>query len=116
MSTASYSAPEDKFSLKWFVIINGFIRIFGGDAYEEIRGIAQETVALGDKISWTVFRVPLLSGEKLSSSEDLVNACFIGDAEGRDGLCLDRGRLARWVLKELEEAKWIGLCPALSNA
>lgn len=80
--------------------------------------MAKETVALGDKIEWTVFRVPLLRGNQVLIEENpgKVNAVWIGDKQGRDGLHLDRGRLARWILRELEERKWIGLCPFLANA
>lgn len=78
--------------------------------------MAKETVALGEKIDWTVFRVPLLKGEKLGENEGDVNAVFVGDSKGRDGLTLDRGRLARWILGELYEGKWVGHCPMLANA
>ncbi|CZT48507.1 uncharacterized protein RSE6_09211 [Rhynchosporium secalis] len=128
LSTPSYSAPEDGRSLKWWVSINLYIRVLPGDAYDEIRGMAQATVDLGEKIKWTVFRVPLLSGKELGSApnkgdaevgkreREEVNACYVGDKKGRDGLCLDRGRLARWVLGEIGEGKWVGALPLISNA
>ncbi|KAK0105038.1 hypothetical protein ONS95_004594 [Cadophora gregata] len=116
LSTASYSAPEDTRSVKWWVAINMYVRVIGGDAYNEVRGMAQATVDLGEKIKWTVFRVPLLSGKALGDSEGEVEACYVGDKKGRDGLWLDRGRLARWILGELDEGKWIGTCPLVSNA
>lgn len=77
--------------------------------------MAQETVALGDKIQWTVFRVPLLNGTKLGENKGDVHAVFVGDSKGRDGLGLDRGRLAGWILGEIYEEKWVGLCPILAN-
>ncbi|PBP17081.1 NmrA family protein [Diplocarpon rosae] len=116
LSTPSYSAPEDTRSLKWWAAINLYIRVFGGDSYDEIRGMAEATVALGESVSWTVFRVPLLSGTELGTGEGEVNACYVGDKEGRDGLSLVRARLVRWVLGEMEEGKWIGTCPLVSNA
>jgi nucleoside-diphosphate-sugar epimerase len=116
LSTASYSAPEDKHSIKWFFAINFYVKVIGGDTYEEIKGMAEETVALGEKIDWTVFRVPLLQGTELDANNGgEVNAVYVGDKKGRDGLHLDRGRLARWILKELEERKWVGACPILAN-
>ncbi|KAF8846936.1 NAD(P)-binding protein [Acephala macrosclerotiorum] len=119
LSTASYTAPEDRASLKWWVAINCYIKVIGGDTYTEIRGMAEETVSLGEKISWTLFRVPLLRGEKLdddwNKGELGVEACYVGDRKGRDGLFLDRGRLARWVLGELDEGKWVGCSPLVSN-
>jgi len=122
LSTPSYSAPEDSRSVKWFFAINFYIRVIGGDTYNEIRGIAQQTVALGREIEWTVFRVPLLQGKELVGAEefktveDEVYASFVGDKEGHDGLQLERSRLVRWILREMEEKKWVGLCPMLSNA
>jgi hypothetical protein len=78
--------------------------------------MAEETVALGEKINWTVFRVPLLQGKTLRENDGPVNAAYVGDKQGRDGLHLDRGRLARWILAELQEGKWINACPMLANA
>lgn len=96
--------------------INWYIKVIGGDTYTEISGMAKETVALGDKISWTVFRVPLLNGTKLGDNKRDVHAVFVGDSKGRDGLSLDRGKLANWILNEIYEEKWNGLCPILANA
>ncbi|KAI0996271.1 hypothetical protein K3495_g11910 [Podosphaera aphanis] len=115
LSTPSFPAPEDKFSLKWFIAVNGYIRLFHMDAYEEIRGIAQATVDLGDKVEWTVFRVPLLEGKTLNENKGDVASCYIGDAQGKDGLHLDRGRLVKWILAEMDEKKWVGHLPAISN-
>jgi len=119
LATPSYSAPQDKRSIKWFVSIDCYIRVIGGDSYGEIRGMAQATVDLSDKCEWTVFRVPLLQGKELDEAKkgvEEVNAVFVGDKQGKDGIHLDRGRLARWILTELEERKWVGLCPLLANA
>jgi len=116
LSTASYSAPEDSRSIKWFVAINLYIKVIGGDTYPEITGISKETVALGEKIGWTLFRVPLLQGKELGENDGEVNAVYVGDKKGRDGLHLDRGRLARWILMELDDQKWVCACPFLANA
>lgn len=35
--------------------------------------------------------------------------------DGNDGLTLSRKSNAVWVLQELEERKWVGRAPALSN-
>jgi len=116
LSTASYSAPEDTSSFKWWLAINCYIKVIGGDSYTEILGFTEETVALGEKMKWTAFRVPLLNGKELDENEGEVNAAYVGDNKGRDGLFLDRGRLARWILNELDEGKWIGCSPLVSNA
>jgi hypothetical protein len=93
-----------------------YIRVIGGDPYHEIRGMSQATAALGEKIAWTIFRVPLLSGKTLGENEGEVETCYVGDKKGRDGLWLDRGRLCRWVLAELEEGNRVGYAPFVSNA
>ena len=118
LATPSYTAPQDKRSIKWFVSIDCYIRVIGGDSYGEIKAIAQVTVNLGGKCEWTVFRVPLLQGKELGDVKKEgpeVNAVFVGDKQGKDGIHLDRGRLACWILTELDERKWVGLCPLLSN-
>jgi hypothetical protein len=63
-----------------------------------------------------VFRVPKLYGKTTDAHPGEVYSSFIGDPKGRDGIYLDRGRLACWILGELDEGKWIGACPALANA
>ena len=60
--------------------------------------------------------MPGLNGKDLNENPGAVNACYIGDKNGRDGLNLDRWRLARWLLEELEERKWVDACPHLANA
>ncbi|RFU32426.1 hypothetical protein B7463_g3916, partial [Scytalidium lignicola] len=114
LSTPSYPAPEDTHSLKWFTAIHCYIRLLGGDTYKEINGISNATTELGDKVAWTIFRVPLLKGTRLDENDGDVAEAFVGN--GKDGLSLDRGRLALWVLKEMDEKKWVRLCPLISNA
>lgn len=41
-----------------------------------------------------------------------VKAGYVGDV----GMKIKRKALAEWILKEMEEGRWIGKCPALSNA
>lgn len=144
LSTASYSAPQDTRSVKWFFGIQGFIRTIGGSSYNEISGMAAATVSLGDEVEWTLFRVPLMKGSELSKdqedvikrikngememrskkadgersiSEEIakVNAAFVGDSGGKDWLLLDRGRLVVWLLGEIEERRWIRQAPTLAN-
>jgi len=115
LATPSYAAPEDARSLKWFVSIHVYIRGLDNYAYNEMNGIGKETVALGDRIDWTLFRVPLLRGDKLEIKDGRVSESFVGDAGGKDALTLNRSALVRWVLKEIDEKKWVGKCPLLSN-
>jgi len=116
LSTASYKALEDKHSLKWSIAINFYIKLLGGDTYKEINGISNETVALGDKAEWTLFRLPLLRGTELHKDDGKVRTAYIGDEHGDDGLSVDRSRVVWWALKEIDEKKWVGKCPTLANA
>lgn len=115
LSTPSYSPPQDTRSLKWLAAIRFYVRLFGGDAYKEIRGFSAATAALGDNVDWSLFRVPLLKGTKLHENDGPVTETYVGDKHGRDGFSLDRGRLALWVLNEIDERKWVRLCPLISN-
>jgi hypothetical protein len=114
LSTASYSAPQDSSSILWFAAIKLYIKPTGGDAYAEISGIGIEAVALGDKIDWTVFRVPLLRGGKDAHNLGPVNAGWVGDGKRRDKIFLNREPLVHYIFHELEETGWIGKCPMLS--
>lgn len=66
-STASYKAPEDKFSLKWWFGIT-MVKWFAGSAYYEINAMSRATVEClpVENVEWTLFRyvvspsVPLL--------------------------------------------------------
>ncbi|KAM3421645.1 hypothetical protein BST61_g2030 [Cercospora zeina] len=122
LSTPSFGVPEDKFSLKWWCGVQ-FVYWLFGDAYDEVVGIGKVTskgplVATrdsayddGKKVAWTVFRVPGLWNGKRA---DAVRAGWVG--ERGDGLLLNRKSLAVWLLQEMEEKKWVGKCPALSDA
>lgn len=112
LSTPSHSDPKDGRSLKWWLVVT-MVKLLGGDTFKEAFNMAASTVALGDKVEWTVFRVPALKGETLDENPGGVNAGYLGD--GKDGLELDRGRMARWVLNEIDEKKWIQASPVISN-
>lgn len=56
LSTASYKAPEDRFSLKWWFGVWS-VKLFLGSAYQEINGMSRAAASLpSDKIEWTLFR------------------------------------------------------------
>ncbi|KAF2210637.1 hypothetical protein CERZMDRAFT_99251 [Cercospora zeae-maydis SCOH1-5] len=122
LSTPSFRVPEDKFSVKWWCGVQ-FVYWLFGDAYDEVVGIANVTTkgpllsardsahGNGEEVAWTVFRVPGLWHGKRA---DAVRAGWIGDRG--DGLLLNRKSLAVWLLQEVEESKWVGKCPALSDA
>lgn len=62
-----------------------------------------------EQLNWTLFRVPFLTNGKAGP----VKASWAG--RGEDGMFLSRKSLARWVLGEIEEKKWVGDAPLISN-
>lgn len=108
VSTASYRAPQDTFSLIYRLMVWS-IYLFFPAAYAEINGMTPLMVELPSELQWTVFRVPMLANKEAGP----VKAGFVGAGVGWR---IERKAMAEWVLKEMEEKKWVGKCPALSNA
>ncbi|KAF2791001.1 NAD(P)-binding protein [Melanomma pulvis-pyrius CBS 109.77] len=109
VSTASYRAPQDVFSFLYSLMIWS-VYLFFNFAYIEINTMTPLITALPvAEMNWTVFRVPMLK----DGPSGPVKAEFVGKGVG---MSLDRKALADWLLKEMEEGKWIGKCPAVSNA
>jgi len=70
-----------------------------------------EVVSSDDELEWTAFRVPHLN----DGPADLpVYAGLLGP-EWKGTFELSRGSQARWILKEIEEGKWVRGAPTISN-
>ncbi|KAF2731692.1 hypothetical protein EJ04DRAFT_566594 [Polyplosphaeria fusca] len=109
ISTASYRAPQDGFSLLTSILVY-LVYLFGNAAYQEINGFTPLIASIStEELEWTVARVPVL--RKGEAKE--VKAGFVGQGVS---IMLERKGLAEWMLKELEERKWVGKCPVLGNA
>lgn len=68
-------------------------------------------VAAQDDLDWTVFRVPFLT----EASADLeVHAGLLGP-DYKGSTSLSRPSLAKWILQEVQEGKWIKRSPVLGN-
>jgi hypothetical protein len=63
-------------------------------------------------LDWTVFRVPHLTDGDPHAKVIAGNL----DQAFAGGTDLSRGRLVRWVLKEVQERKWVRRAPLLANA
>jgi hypothetical protein len=108
VSTASYKAPEDRFSLLYALMVWSVYLLFRS-AYNEINGFTPLITSLPvDEVKWTVFRVPMLKNGEAKE----VKAGYVGDV----GVRLERKALAEWVLEEMVECRWVGKCPAVANA
>lgn len=103
--------PRDVKSWAWWRY--GFIvETVAPQGNAEMKGIGEVVSDAGEEFEWTVFRVPHLNDE--DDAGEVVEAEFLGEGfEG--GLELSRGSLARWVLGEIEEGKWISKAPVLGN-
>lgn len=109
LSTPSYTVPEDKGGLKWKGVVM-LIKLIGGSAYEEITSFSALTASQPvDRLKWTIFRVPFLTNGAVAD----VTAGYTGD--GNDSLTLSRKSMAKWVVQEIQDEKWVGKAPFLSN-
>ncbi|KAF2431803.1 NAD(P)-binding protein [Tothia fuscella] len=88
-----------------------FIQLAAPQGNAEMGAIG-EAVASQDELDWTVFRVPHLND---GSGELKVEAGYLG-GEYKGGMELSRGSMAKWVLGEIEEGKWIREAPVLGNS
>ncbi|KAJ7145369.1 hypothetical protein C8R43DRAFT_1012497 [Mycena crocata] len=110
LSTPSFSPdPSEKLPLNWWLY--HFLPIaMAPQGNAEMVGIA-EAVAAADDLDWTVFRVPMLTNE----SVDLPVAAGVLRPDFKGSLYLSRASMAMWILKEVEERKWVRQAPALGN-
>ncbi|KAJ7151112.1 hypothetical protein C8R46DRAFT_493770 [Mycena filopes] len=110
LSTPSF-APDsaEVFSLKWSLYCAG-PKLLVPEGNAEMVGIA-EAVAAADDLDWTVFRVPHLTEE--TADRPLAVGLLGPDYKG--GIHLSRASQAVWILKEIDERKWVKKAPMLSN-
>ncbi|KAJ7695498.1 hypothetical protein B0H17DRAFT_1198716 [Mycena rosella] len=110
LSTQSFSPdPAETLSLKvWGYGLMPKILVPQGNA--EMVGIG-EAVAAASDLDWTVFRVPHLT----DGAADLPVFAGLLGPEYKGSLALSRASLAAWILKEMEERKWVKNAPVLGN-
>ncbi|QDS78003.1 hypothetical protein FKW77_002453 [Venturia effusa] len=102
--------PQDVTSWAWwrYGLIVDFVAPQGN---AEMKGIGERVSELGEEMEWTVFRVPHLND---GSAEEEVEAGFLGEGFG-GSMELSRASLARWVLGEIGEGRWVGKAPVVGN-
>ena len=87
-----------------------FIYLFVNSAYKEITTFSPLITSVPvDELKWTLFRVPLLQDGEAKP----VKAAYVG--EGVKATFQRKG-MAIWLLEEMDENKWVGKCPMLSDA
>lgn len=109
LSTPNFSSKGDRLDWGWSVY-NTIPPATVPQGCAEMKAIGEQ-VSGQDSLEWTVFRVPMLN----NGEEGLkVAAGDIGP--GYEGTkALSRASMARWLLEELEERKFIHEMPALGN-
>lgn len=107
--TVCWISPEDKFSVTCS-LVRLLIKTMARDAYEDLVAIGDYVSSIpNDQLAWTMMRLPnLTDGEPKPVKE-----AFRGGRN--DGMSLTRASLPQWVLKEIDERKWVGKPPMLSN-
>ncbi len=110
LSTPSYTAPDDQWSLKWYILIT-IISLLFPSAYRDLVGYSTFIAAQPtDQLRWTLFRLPNLKNGPVGPAK----TAFKGD--GNDGWNLERKALAEWVLLEMKQEKWVGKAPIIFDA
>jgi len=94
----------------WYLMGALLPKIIVPQGHAEMAGIAK-AVSKQEDLDWTVYRVPHLN-EGDGGVE--VVAGHLGP-EYKGTIELSRASLARWVLKEIEERKWVKGAPMLGN-
>ena len=102
----------------WFHNLIPAIAVPQGNA--EMKGIAEAVVRVrggrlevAEGLDVTVFRVPFLEDGEIGKG---VIAFELGGVGATENKALNRGGMAKWLLKELDGRKWVGRAPMLCNA
>ena len=110
LSTPSFSPdPSEVFSIGWSIYgLMPKIMVPQGNA--EMVAIAK-AVASADDLDWTVFRVPHLT----EAAANLPVAAGVIGPDYKGSFDLSRASMAVWILREIEERKWVKKAPMLGN-
>ncbi|KAJ7145366.1 hypothetical protein C8R43DRAFT_1070122 [Mycena crocata] len=110
LSTPSFSPdPSETFPLGW-TLYQLVPKAMVPQGNAEMVAIAK-AVAAADDLDWTVFRVPHLTEE----SVELPVAAGLLGPEFKGTKNLSRASMALWILREMEERKWVRKAPVLAN-
>ncbi|KAK3648003.1 hypothetical protein LTR56_007703 [Elasticomyces elasticus] len=130
LSTASFRTPGDGASWLWW--LGGWcIWTIGGSTYQEMNRIGQATTRLPmDQVEWTLYRYGVLDLWPVTKSDadilGFIRVPFLTNSKsttvqtgmvgsGTDGMLLSRSSLSVWILQELQDRKYIGKTPMVSN-
>ncbi len=105
-STPSANDPNDSLDFR-FKIAVGLIRLMARSAYEDIVNTAQ--VVRASDCDWTIVRVSALSDAPKTGR---VKVGYVGKAIG---MRLSRADLAEFMLKQVQDTRYLRQAPAISN-
>ncbi|KAJ6136497.1 hypothetical protein N7512_001657 [Penicillium capsulatum] len=110
LGTPSFHSDADNITFKWRLGI-WTIRLLSAGQYREILAIGEYISSLpkDSETEYTFFRV----GGLTNGNEAPVQATHLGS--GKDAMWIGRASVARWVLNEAEEKRWIGKMPYICN-
>src|SRR4030042_3939049 len=106
-STLSAKDPNDKSEFRARFLV-GFVKLTMHAAYEEILGVA-EAVCASD-LDWTIVRLTMLNNKPKTGT---VRAGYLG--RGEVGTWISRADIADFMLKQIQDAKYLRQAPAISN-
>jgi len=106
-STLSAKAPNDQPNFRVKASIS-LVKHLMHDAYEDIVSVA-ETVRASD-LDWTIVRLNLLNNKPKSGK---VKVGYVG--RGEVGTWISRADIADFMLKQVEDVKYLHQAPAISN-
>ena len=106
-STISAKDPNDLPELRARALVN-FVKLTMHAAYEEIVSVA-ETVRASD-LDWTIVRLTLLNDKPKSGK---VRVGYLG--KGEVGRWVSRADVADFMLKQIEDTKYLRQAPTISN-
>ena len=106
-STLSVKDPNDLPDFKAKVLVN-FVKLTMRSAYEEIISVA-ETVRKSD-LDWTILRLTTLNNNPKSGK---VKVGYLG--KGEVGMRISRADLAEFMLKQIQNTKYLQQSPVISN-
>jgi putative NADH-flavin reductase len=106
-STLSTKDPNDLPNLKTKTLVN-LVKLTMHDAYKDIVSAA-ETVR-NSELDWTIVRLTMLNNNPKSGK---VKAGYVG--KGEVGTWISRADVAGFMLKQVEDTKYLRQAPAISN-
>jgi len=106
-STLNAKDPNDLSEFRTKALVN-FVKVTMRAAYEEIVSVA-ETVRASD-LDWTIVRLTMLNNNPKSGK---VRAGYLG--RGEVGTWISRADIADFMLKQIQDTKYLRQAPAISN-